>query len=368
MQSIKQLKNLKGKTVLLRADFNVPIKNGKVVDDFRIRQTIPTIELLTKRGAAVIIISHIGDDAKESLAPVAKVLKKYLPVTFVREVIPYDILPEAGEVLLCENLRQNPGEKENDKAFAAQLAGLADIYVNDAFSVSHRAHASIVGIPKLLPAYAGLQLEAEIAHLSLISEKPKHPFLFILGGAKMSTKLPLLKKYLKTADGVFVGGALLNTLMKASGLEVGASLYDPEYKEYATLAKNKKFIEVTDLIVVRAGKKVAVAVDAVMKGDNIVDVGPETARILAVIISEMSLVVMNGPLGKYEDGYSASTKTVLTAMAKNTKAKTIVGGGDTVALVSVMKLSDKLSFVSTGGGATLEFLAKGTLVGIKALK
>ena len=207
MRSIKNLKNIKGKRALVRVDFNVPIKNGKVEDDFRIKKALPTIKFLQKKGAKVILISHLGKDGSASMQPVADCLRKYIK----------------KNVTLLENIRKYPGEGKNDPKFAKELAKLGDFYVNDAFSVSHRKHASIVGVPKYLPSYAGFQLEEEIENLSKVFKKPKHPFLFILGGAKFSTKMPLLKKYLKIADQIFIGGALLNDFLKAQGYEVGKS-------------------------------------------------------------------------------------------------------------------------------------------------
>jgi len=208
MKSIKILKNIKDRTALVRVDFNVPIKNGKVEDDFRIQKALPTIRFLQKKGAKVVLISHLGTDGKASMKPVADCLKKYIK----------------KNVTLLENIRKYPGEEKNDPKFAKKLSELGDFYVNEAFSVSHRKHASIVGLPKYLPSYAGFQLEEEVKNLSKVFKKPKHPFLFILGGAKFSTKMPLLKKYIKIADQIFIGGALANDFLKVEGYTVGKSL------------------------------------------------------------------------------------------------------------------------------------------------
>lgn len=339
MRNIKQIKNLKGKTVLLRVDFNVPIKNGKVLDDFRIKSALPTINFLLKKGAKIILITHLGKDGTESLDPVKK---SFFAISKI----------EKSKVTFFENVRKFKGEEENDQAFARHLSEMGNIYVNDAFSVSHRAHASVVSVPKYLPSYAGLQLEAEVKNLSHAFKNPKHPFLFILGGAKFSTKMPLIKKYLKLADFVFIGGALANYFLKAKGYNIGKSLVDDINYGIASILKNKKLILPTDFII---------------KNKAIVDIGEKSIANLEVIIKKSQLILFNGPLGKYEDGGAVGTKKILKFIS-SVKAESIIGGGDTVALVSEMKLQNKFSFVSTGGGATLDFLANGTLPGIKALK
>jgi len=343
MRSIKQIKNLKGKTVLLRVDFNVPIKNGGVLDDFRIKAALPTINFLLKRGAKIILITHLGKDGTESLGPV---VKKFFAISKISK----------NQVSFFENVRKFPGEIKNDLTFAKKLAKMGDIYVNDAFSVSHRAHASIVLLPKLLPSYAGFQLEEEVKNLSHAFKTPKHPFLFILGGAKFSTKMPLIKKYLKLADYVFIGGALANDFLKAKGYDVGKSLVDDTNYGIASILKNKKLILPTDFVI---------------KNKAIIDIGKKSIKNLETIIKKAKLILWNGPLGKYEDGGAAATKKILKFIAlqsKIAKAESIIGGGDTVALISKMKMEKKFSFVSTGGGATLDFLANGTLPGIKALQ
>ncbi len=383
MRSIRQIKNIRGKVALVRVDFNVPIKNNKVEDDFRIRKALPTIEFLMKKGARVVLITHLGKGG-ETLAPVAKSLNKFIKVKFIPEVIGTKVTKAVrdmknGEVILLENLRNDPGEKNCDKSFAKSLADLADpsltgqagFYVNDAFSVSHREDASIVLLPKLLPSYAGFQLEEEVKNLSK-ALKPKHPFLFILGGAKFSTKMPLIKKYLKLADHVFIGGALLNDFLKAKGYEVGKSLVDGNNYGIEKILKNKKLIIPENVVVKNAfGKFVEKNAKDVLKDDVILDVGSDSIKLLEPLIKKSKLILWNGPLGKYEAGGGGATKEVLKLVAGHTKiakAESIIGGGDTVALISEMKMEKKFSFVSTGGGATLDFLANGTLPGIKALK
>jgi phosphoglycerate kinase len=243
--------------------------------------------------------------------------------------------------------------------------------VNDAFSVDHRAHASTVGIAKYLPSYAGLQLQEEVDKLLIPFKKPKHPFLFILGGAKFSTKMPLIKKYLKLADQVFIGGALLNDFLEAKGYEVGKSLVDDakDIKNYniKSILKNKKLIIPEDVVVRNStGELINKKVSEVEKEDTILDVGAQSVKNLGSVVKNSKLILWNGPLGKYESGGGGATKELLKAVAKS-KAISIIGGGDTVALISEMKMEHKFTFVSTGGGATLDFLAKGTLPGIKAL-
>jgi len=374
MNTLQELKDVKGKKVLLRVDFNVPLSadKKKVVDDFRIKKSLPTIEYLQKKGARVILIAHIGDDGSQTLLPAYKALLKYIPKAEFITTSPMSNETEAllakipnGSVTLLENIRREVGEKKNDVTFARGLSRLGDIYVNDAFSVSHRAHATIVGLPKFLPSYAGFQLEEEVKELSAAFE-PKHPFLFILGGAKFSTKMPLVQRYVKIADTVYIGGALMNDFFKDMGYEVGKSLVDEEKTNLKHLRKFKNLILPVDVEVTEGKKHSFKKPNAIGREDTIVDIGPESTTALIALVNQAKFILWNGPLGKYELGFGGSTEKVLKAVA-NSKAKTIVGGGDTVALVSKLKLEKKFGFVSTGGGATLDFLAKGTLPGIQAL-
>lgn len=372
MRSIKELKNIKGKVVIVRVDFNVPMKDGKVEDDFRIKKALPTINFLQKKGAKVVLITHLGKGG-ETLAPVAKVLNKYVKAKFVPEIISENVSKiisemKNSEIIMLENLRNDTGEQSANKFFAMNLAKLADIYINEAFSVSHRSDASITILPKIMPSYAGLQIQEEIKNLSKATQNPKQPFLFILGGAKFSTKIPLIKKYLKLADYIFIGGALLNDFIKAKGFEIGKSLVDENNYGIDKIIKNKKII-IPDYVVVRntEGKLIQKTIADIYKDDTILDVGNESIKLLEPIIKKSKLILWNGPLGKYEDGGSKATKEVLKIISK-TKAESIIGGGDTVELINEMKMEKEFSFVSTGGGATLDFLANGTLPGIKALK
>lgn len=373
MKTIKELKNISGKKVLLRADFNVPIKNGKITSTFRIEKTIPTISFLQKKEAKVIIISHLGDNGEESLELVGRELKKYIKdARFISTPILSDETEaviktmKKGDVVLLENLRKEEGEKKNFPSFARAISRYGDIYVNDAFSVCHREHASVVGITKHIPGYAGFQLIEEIDNLSKVFV-PKHPFLFILGGAKFETKIPLVKKFLRLADYVFIGGAIANDFLKAKGYEVGESLVGEENFQISLFLKNKKLILPEDVIVSDGSKKRTTSVGEVLPNETILDVGPETISKIKKIVGESKLILWNGPLGKYEDGFDASSANLLKEIAKS-KAISIVGGGDTVALVSKLKLGNKISFLSTGGGASLDFLAKGILPGMRSLK
>ncbi|MFA6324971.1 MAG: phosphoglycerate kinase [Candidatus Paceibacterota bacterium] len=377
MKTIKDLKNLKGKKVLLRVDFNVPIKDAKVEDDFRINKALPTIQFLQKRGAKIILICHLGKGG-ESLLPVADSLNKLIKITFIDDLI-YDKAEKSvfemknGEVILLQNLRNYAGEKNCDKNFAKKLASLADVYINDAFSVSHRKDASIVLLPKLLPAYAGFQLVEEIKNLSNIFKKPKHPFLFILGGAKFSTKMPLIKKYLKIADYIFIGGALLNDFLKYSGYEVGNSLVDDTKYGIEKIINNKKFI-IPEFVFVKNtyGEYIEKNIKEILKSDVILDVGQKSIKLLFPIIEKSKMILWNGPLGKYEVGAGGSTKKTLKYIFEQKNKTIVLGGGDLVSCVpqNVPETRDLLSnlFISTGGGATLDFLANGTLPGIKALQ
>ncbi len=380
LKSVSTIEHIEGKRIILRSDLNVPIKDGSARDTFRILRALPTIQFLTSRGAKVILITHLGDDGSADLSPVVKVLEENkVPLAYVRSADKGTIEKVAsqiqdGNVLLLPNIRAFAGEKENDKEFVAWLSSLGDIYVNDAFSVSHREHASIVGVPKLLPSYAGMQLLEEIEHLSVMIDNPERPFVAMFGGAKLSTKLPLIQKLSEKADITVIGGALLNQVLYAKGMEIGKSLHDEGEKVDLSLFESEKMIMPTDVVVSReadaSGSATAtVGVNEVGKDDCIVDIGVKSVAAIEAALVGAKTVLWNGPMGKYEEGFASATEALLTKLATlNETTKTTVGGGDTVALVSKLGLQDKLHFISTGGGATLDYLEKGTLPGILALE
>lgn len=327
MKSITEAGDLGGKKVFVRVDWNVPIQNGKVANDFRIRKSLPTIEFLKKAGAKIILATHFEGNGIRALR---------------------DFVPEG--VKLLPNLRDDEGEKANSAAFAKKLARKVDVYVNEAFSVSHREHASVVGVPKLLPSFAGLWFMKEVKNLSQ-AFYPKHPFLLILGGAKFETKLPLLKKFVEIADNIFIGGAMANNFFKELGRDVGNSLVSDGNFGLKDLMKSDKIILPEDTIV---------------HENKILDVGPKSLESLSEKISEAKLILWSGPLGAYERGFKVSTLE-LAKMIAESENDSIVGGGDTLAAIEELQMNEKFSFVSTGGGAMLDFLAKGTLPGIEAL-
>lgn len=377
MKSIKELKDTKGKVILLRAGFDVPIKNGKVIDSERIEVLLPTIKYLMKKGP-LVIMSHQGrpkgkrdmDFTQKPLIPVLeKLLKKkvqFAPYCIGEETEQMVQVLKKGEVLLLENLRFEPGEEANDQIFAKKLAKLGSIYVGDAFPNAHREHASIVGVPKYLPKFAGFQFEKEIKYLSLVFKKTKHPFLLILGGIKFETKLPIIKRFLKIVDNIFIGGALINQVFKEKGYEVGVSVVEEKKYGLSLIVKNPKIILPSDVIVLEGEKKRVAFPNNISKNENIIDIGPESIKELKLKIKKAKMILWNGPLGKSSSCQDLATKEIIYAISK-TKAISIIGGGDTGEVISELKLEKKFTFLSTGGGATLDFLANGTLPGIKAL-
>ncbi len=351
-KTIRECGALRGKRVFLAIDLNVPIQDGKVVDDYRIARSKKTLDFLQQHNARTLLVSHRTNE-DESLIPVYEEIKKLYPIVFAKtleEARTALAKAKNGSFVLLENIRQLRGEKENREAFAKEIASLADVYVNEAFSVSHRAYASVVGVPKFLPHYAGFLFEEEVRNLSK-AFSPAHPFLFILGGAKTETKLPLLKKFLSIADTVFVGGVLANDVFKARGEPVGSS-------SVSVMAFPSVLLH---------HPKLRVPCDVVRSGDRITDAGEKTVADIRASVRAAKLVVWNGPLGEYENGFIAGTEGVARALAES-GAETIVGGGDTLASIARLGIREKFSFVSTGGGAMLQFLADGTLPGIEVLQ
>ncbi len=367
--TIDTVANLKGKRVIVRTDFNVRVENGLVAEEFRIKKTLPTIQFLVDAGAKVILVSHIDEKEGGTLLPVATYLLPFFPkLRFVPDVFSPDAKNEVqhladGGVLLFENLRKWPGEVECTPSFAKHLASFGEIFVNDGFAVSHRVHASVVGIAKELPAYGGLLLRDEVRALST-SFTPPHPFLFILGGAKFETKLPLVDKFSKTADAVFVGGALANDLFKAKGLFVGDSLVS-NIDVSAYLSKPNIFLPI-DVRTQHKGFYYTKKPNEISVNERIWDIGPETVTDLKRSINEAKLIVWNGPMGNYEQGFVSGTKELAEVIVQS-NAKTIVGGGDVVTVLNSLHMLDTFSFVSTGGAAMLEFLSNETLPGIEVL-
>ncbi len=370
LPNIVKVKNLKGKRVLLRVDFNVPIKDGVVTDDFRIEKVLPTLHFLKKSGAKIIILSHRGREKTDTLLPVSECLNRKIPHIFVEDFESEEGISvlsslKDGEVVMIENLRKWDGEKNNDKSFTKSLAKFGDIFINEAFAVSHRKDASVFALPKLLPSYFGPLFVEEVENLSLAFKKHS-PFLFILGGSKFETKMPLIKKYLDSADTVFVGGALANTFFKLKGWEIGSSLFDEKTAGMKNLLKNKKLVLPLDVIVDGPSGKIVRSRDAVFSNEKIMDDGPETITMLQEYIKKAKFVLWNGPLGYYEGGFDGATLAIASALT-DSNAQIIVGGGDTVAAIEKAGIHNKKIFVSTGGGAMLDFLSIGTLPGIEAI-
>lgn len=354
MKNIREVQNLTDVRVLVRLDLNVPVdERGNIVDDFRIRKALPLINYLKDKGAVLILMSHIETKDKPTLAPVAKYLKD-IGIDCHFEKNYKKVLTSKSKIILLENLREHEGEKANDKAFAKELASLADIYVNEGFSVSHRGHASVCAVTEFIPSYAGFQFEEEIKNLSLVFT-PSHPFLFIIGGAKFDTKIPLVERFIDIADRIFIGGALANDFFLEQGKDIGTSLVSEKRVDL------KKYIN---------NPKIILPKDHIMKDRSIMDSGMQTIESLRVEIDKAKFILWNGPLGAYESGYKSGTLQLaeMLAEATNKGTKTIVGGGDTLATIAELKLENSFTFVSTGGGAMLDFLAKGTLPGIQALE
>ncbi len=370
LPSVFHMPDVKGKRVIVRASFDVPVHDGIVEDCFRLRRGIKTITHLKEQGAKVVILTHMGRDPKNSTEPLVSALKKYVDVKFVPHVCGKEAenaiqdAPE-GTVLLLENLRREKGEEENDASFARALMALGDYYVNDAFAVSHRAHASIVGIPGHLPHFAGTTFLEECEELTK-SLTPRSPSLFILGGAKFETKEPLVEEYADNYSHVFIGGAIANDFLKAKGFPVGDSLLsDVDLTGNPILTKENIILPV-DVVVLGPNGKREVLVEHVEGDEKILDVGPRTMELLAPYVERAETILWNGPLGNYEAGFDDATKVCAELVAKS-DAYSIVGGGDTVTAIDSLGLNDSFSFVSTAGGAMLDFLEHKTLPGIQSL-
>ena len=393
MAEIKTIDQLdaKGKRVLVRVDFNVPVKDGDVADDTRIRAALPTIEHLVEQGARVILMSHRGRPAGEgfeeaySLRPAASRLMALInkPVVFATDIVGPDATAKVaalkdGDILLIENLRFDKREKKNDPQFCQELAALGDAYVNDAFGTAHRAHASTAGIAKLLPSYAGYLLTKEVSTLTGMLDEPKRPFVAILGGSKVSDKIQVIDSLMEKCDTLIIGGGMCFTFLLAQGKAVGTSLKEEDWVERARemLAKaRERGVELLLPVDVVAADKFAedantrtVDVDSIPSDMMGLDIGPETCKLYAQAIAKAQTVFWNGPMGVFEmDAFAAGTQAVAQAVADNEAADTIIGGGDSVAAVNKFSLADRMTFISTGGGASMELVEGKELPGVAAL-
>lgn len=387
MKSIDQIKNLANKTVLVRADFNVPIKNGRVLDNYKIKKSLATIKFLIEKGCKVILVSHLGRpngvDKKLSLKPVAAELEKFLQkkiklldvLDLQKTKIQIDKL-FPGSVSLLENIRFLKGESQNSEKLAKELASLAEVFVLDGFGVAHRQSASVTGVAKFLPAYAGLLLKEEIDGLNRAIKKPKKPFVVVLGGAKMETKIPVLKNLLKKANYILVGGGIVNTYLWAKGYKVGSSLVDKKLKkEVLKYCAKIKIILPVDVIVGRKDGKLAKAVD--LKNFNIkdknlaiFDIGPKTIKLFSSYIKKSKTIVWNGAVGYFEQRpYQYGTYSMARLIAARAKGRAfgITGGGETIEVLKKLNLIGDIDLASTGGGSMLEYLSGKRLPGIEIL-
>jgi len=384
---VKDIKNLSGKTVFLTCDFNIFLSNSQVANDTRIKESLPTISYLVNHGAKVILASHLdrptGYDPRFSLAPVAKRLREltkkdiYLVDKFWEKSALDKIKQQKSDkLILLENIRFHPGEQKNDRELSRHYASMADYFVNDAFGTSHRVHASIVGIAEFLPAYAGMLMDKEIRMLSCALENPKRPFLLIIGGAKTPEKIAVIERLLDVADTILLGGAIANTFLAAWGFGMGHSMVDYEMIEMArvvfwkTTRKHSALMLPLDLVITDRDKKKkpqTVPYNQVPSNVCIYDIGPKTCAHYQTLIKQAKTVIWSGPMGLYEDKkFKAGTDCILKGLAE-TSCHSIIGGGDTLTSVSDNKYLKNITHVSTGGGAMLEFLEKGTLPGIDVL-
>ena len=394
MASIKTIDDLdaRGKRVLVRVDFNVPVSDGVVTDDTRIKAALSTIKKLVGDGARVILMSHLGRPSGEgfeekfSLRPAALRLAELLgkPVAFASDTVGEDAQTKAaalceGDVLLLENLRFDTREKKNDPAFCEELAKLGDAYVNDAFGTAHRAHASTAGVAALLPAYAGYLMQREVSTLTGMLENPKRPFVAILGGSKVSDKIKVIDALVDKCETLVIGGGMCFTFLLAEGKQVGTSLKEDEWVARAgemmekAAARGCKLLLPVDVVCADTfaedANTLTCSVDAIPADMMGLDVGPETAKLYAGAIADAQTVFWNGPMGVFEmDAFAAGTKAVALAVAANKEADTVIGGGDSVAAVNKFNLADQMTFISTGGGASMELVQGEALPGVEALR
>lgn len=388
-QTVKDV-DVRGKRVLVRVDFNVPLAEGAVVDDTRVRAALPTIRYLVDHGARVVLMSHLGrpkgePDPQFSLRPVRRTLQRLIGrnVAFCESVVG----PEAeeavgrmvdGEILMVENVRFDPGEKANDPAFAKQLAALGDIYVNDAFGAAHRAHASTAGVAAFLPAYAGLLLAREIETLTGMLAEPERPFVAILGGSKVSDKFGVIEKLIECVDVLLIGGGMAFTFLVSKGLEVGDSIVETDWVEPARAmlekaeARGVELVLPTDFVI---ASEIAEDVETRIVGREEIpvgmkglDIGPSSVELYKGEIASAKTIFWNGPMGVFEmTPFETGTREVAVAVGRNSRAASIIGGGDSVAALKKFGLEDRVTFVSTGGGASMKLLEGAPLPGLEAL-
>lgn len=379
-----------GKRVLVRVDFNVPLNNGQVADGSRIEAALPTIQYLLEHGAAVLLVSHLGrpkgkENTKYSLRPVSECLSGLIdrPVAFATDVVGDSAKEVAGnlkpgEVALLENVRFESGEETNDPAFAEQLASLADVYVNDAFGAAHRAHASTAAIAALLPSAAGLLMMAEVKVLGKVLSEPDPPLVVILGGAKVSDKIGVIESFIEKADAILIGGGMANTFLAAKGIKIGRSLVeDDKLGEARSLIEQAAGAGVELLLPVDVSiapsleqpeAQRTIQITDPVGNEMILDIGPATVKLYDVWIGKAGTIVWNGPMGVFETPpFDAGTRGVAAAVAVS-DGFSIVGGGDSIAALHVLQLADQIDHVSTGGGASLEYLEGQSLPGIAALE
>lgn len=384
--------NIFGQRILMRVDFNVPIEDGKILDDFRIQRTLPTIQFLTeKKAKKIILITHLGQPkigekwrAQFTLQPVANHLEELLgeKVYFITTQIGKNLEQEIKKIpdystILLENIRFYKGEKENDKSFAKELAKMGDIFINEAFSVSHRKEASLCAITEFLPSYEGILFEKELVNLNKVLKRPEHPFVLILGGVKAKDKISIIEKFKDKADYILLGGVMANTVLKANDFFIGKSLYD---NDAFVQAKKIEFGK-TELILPgdfevldKDNKKKDRQLGKIAENDKILDIGSIASNTFSKIISKAKTILFNGPMGKFEDKrFGDSTKIIIDAILSNHKAQTIIGGGDTLLAFKILKPEYQVQdteyrFFSTGGGAMLKYLAGEDLPGLLALK
>lgn len=362
LKNIKELSgNLAGKKIIVRATLNVPIENGEIIDDFRIQKFLPTLDFLIKEKAKILIISHRSEEGA-SFLPVFEYLKNNYDIFFAQKI--EDINLDNNNLVLLENIRLFEGETENNPDFARKLASFGDIYLNEAFPDSHRNHASIVGLPKLLPSYIGNSFENELNNLEKVLN-PKRPFVAILGGKKSSTKIPLIERMLDLADEIFIGGALVHDFLKAEGKEIGESVFSSESLINPEWLNNPKIHLPKKFVVLKPDLETEIK-GSVQEKEIIVDTDPDFIEKIKNKTAKAGTILWNGSFGFCEKNFCDGTKQLATAISES-KGFSVIGGGDSVSEIRKYGLENKFGFVSTGGGATLDFIANGTLPGINSM-